>query len=168
MPKLVLLTPEQRKRGNVISQQVLHRRMPRKEVCVNKRRFWLYSVAWLGALAKKSPRTIHRLERIKVMPRPIYDLGDGYRWYTAGEIMGYSRLIAAAGLKPGRHGNGAKRSDWLKVHAFAFRAKLKETLKVSPELVKNRLDQEAAILKELSTYNRIRFTEQDIIRLITE
>lgn len=168
MARIVLLTPEQRKRGNVVSQQALNRKLPRKEVCVNKRRFWLYSVAWLGALAKKSPRTIHRLERIKVLPRPIYDLGDSYRWYTAGEIMGYSRLIIAAGLKPGRYGGGARRSDWLKVHAFDFRAKLKETLKVNPDLIKPRLDQEAAIIKELSTYNRIRFTEQDIIKLITE
>jgi len=169
MLKQAILSPEQRKLGNTVSVQgQLFRRFPVKEVCMDNRKFRVYSVSWLAVLARRSPRTIHALERKGSLPRPIYRLGDSQRWYTAGELMGYSKLIIAANLRAGRYKGGLRQSDWLKVNSFSFKNKLKETLKVSPELIKTRLDSEDAILYTLSTKNRVKFTERQVLDLIAD
>lgn len=128
----------------------------------------LYSISWLGVLSRKSPRTIHRLEREGIVPKPIYSLGDGNRWYTTGELLGYSKLIIAANLRPGRYTDGRKQTLWLKVNAFSFRNKLKEKLKIDPDSIKPVLDREQAILAELTKTKKIRYTEEDVMKLLKE
>jgi DNA-binding transcriptional MerR regulator len=61
----------------------------------------VYAIKWLSILLNKHTNTIRQWESEGVLPRPILDLGDSYRWYTALEVEYYVRLFRSIKTRPG-------------------------------------------------------------------
>ncbi len=142
------------------------RRFPRKLVVFKGVKFQLYSLAWLASLSDKSPRAIHKWERLGIFPTPIFRFDEGYRWYCAAEIHGYRHLIRAAGLRSGRYADAEKKTLWLKRNSFDFKAKLQGLLKDRIGMVPTKLVDEDAILKKFAGTKAFKLTEADVVRLI--
>lgn len=103
-----------------------------------------------------------------MFPSPIFKLSDGYRWYCAAEIHGYSRLVKSAGLRPGRYSEGEKRTIWLKRNTFAFKSKLETILKNRIGEVPRALADEDEIMSALKKEKKLNLTESDVLKLIQQ
>lgn len=53
----------------------------------------LYSVGWLAYVCHRTARSIYLWEKAGVMPKPIFDIKDGRRWYCATELVGYNVIV---------------------------------------------------------------------------
>lgn len=159
-----LLSAEERDAKGAYS--LVSRKFPRKVILFGGRKITLYSIAWLGAMSEKSPRTIHAWEREGNFPKPLFALKDGNRWYCASELYGYSRIIKAVNLRPGRYADGKTATFTLKTHSFQFQSALKKMLKGKLKDVPDKLVDEDDMLKALRRARKIKLSQETIHALI--
>jgi hypothetical protein len=74
---------------------------PSKIVAFRNHSITVYSIGWLAILTNRSSQSVRLWERRQLLPKPILQLNDGFRWYTAAELLGYSKIYNAAGITPG-------------------------------------------------------------------
>ena len=159
------LTKKHQEEGVIIAQAV-RKRYPRKRVRFRGYEFRLYSIAWLANLSGKSAKTIAMWERDNNFPTPIFDLKDGYRWYTSAELHGYRRLIAASNLRRGRYRGGGSPMRFFQQNAFKFKMRLQEYLKDNIGDFPKELADEEAIIGQIAKARKIAFTQPELLALI--
>lgn len=52
----------------------------------------VFSIKYLAESLRRGVQTVTAWEKNRRFPKPILDLGDGLRWYTANEIEAFTRL----------------------------------------------------------------------------
>jgi DNA-binding transcriptional MerR regulator len=68
--------------------------MPRaKNVLFKGQQLRVYSIGWFSYLTYLSKETIRLWERLQVLPRPYFKLAGNLRWYSAAELVLYSKAI---------------------------------------------------------------------------
>jgi predicted DNA-binding transcriptional regulator AlpA len=141
---------------------------PTKTIKYRNRQLRLYSLKWLAVMCHRHPQTFYRLEKEGSMPRPIFDIGDAVRWYTAAEIKGYAKLFKAAKLRPGRIYIGTvKASYWFQTNAAAFKAKLKTFIEDHTDKVPEKLDNEDDIIQYVADRKQLVFSDKEIELLVS-
>jgi hypothetical protein len=100
----------------------------------NHQMLTLYSIGWLALLTKRRPVTLRLWESQGVLPKPIFDgqLSEPFRYYTAGELMGYAKVINTYSQ---RRRPGYAFSAEMKAKLHDFRVDLKKTMTGHKNLV---------------------------------
>lgn len=120
---------------------------PKKQVLVGDRMMTVYSIGWLGILTNKGNANIRKWERTGVLPKPLLVIeGETRRFYLAAELLGYSALYAASGIRAGIPIKASK----FHLKCQRFQRDLKRLLKESPEKLVEKLPQEEAIDRGVS------------------
>ncbi len=88
----------------------------------------VYSIGFLSYMCNRSQNCIRRWQRTKILPRPIFDLYDGKRWYTAAELIGYTQIVRQGNIRA-----GAKMPISVKLQFADFRRQLKHVIKKDPD-----------------------------------
>lgn len=78
----------------------------------------VYSIGWFTYWAKLAAVTLRLWQRQHTLPKPIFSLPDGARWYTARELVTYSGIIE-------RHYQGGRDRVELKALLHGAHAKMK-------------------------------------------
>lgn len=141
---------------------------PRKTIVYKGRNLRLYSIAWLAHLSGKSVRSLHRWDTLGKMPKPLFVLSDGVRWYSAAELKGYARLIRAANI--GRMGRLPKNQEppleWFHRFASQFRKDLKKLLDEKLGDFPERMSDEDALVESLSRKKKFTLSPSELNQLI--
>jgi DNA-binding transcriptional MerR regulator len=118
----------------------------RKRVMLGTTCLTLYSLGWLSLLAHRSCVTLRGWERSGLLPKPIFDkqVDPSVRYYTAGELLGYARIIRATRIE-----NGKPYPKEFKLLLHDFSAKLKRQTDADASKVPHALPEEEAMLKSI-------------------
>lgn len=129
---------------------------------MGKQSMTVYSIGWLAILTKRHPGTMRNWESNGLLPKPIFDkqIDDVYRYYTAGELMGYTKIVTSFRREPGK-----PFPKDLKNRLHEFRMKLKEQMKIRPEIIVLKLANEEQIEEALKNNvdKRQRRTAKEIL-----
>lgn len=99
-----------------------------KKVVYGAETISLYSIGYLAYMSHRSQATIRRWQRNGILPKPIFDLYDGKRWYTAPELIGYTQIVRQGNVRAGK-----KIGFLIKRQFLEFRHRLKKVIKDTPE-----------------------------------
>ena len=95
-----------------------------KRVILGRLTLDLYSGSYLAQVLHRKLPCIRMWERNKVIPKPVVQTKDGWRWYTKEEIDIYERLVEEEQVK---NGSNIAKTDFTKRvfgEIAAFRTRL--------------------------------------------
>jgi DNA-binding transcriptional MerR regulator len=64
-----------------------------KDIIHSDTRIRLYSIGWMRYMTYLADVTLRGWERKQILPKPIFALAGGVRWYSSAELIAYSRII---------------------------------------------------------------------------
>lgn len=69
----------------------------KRNVILDGRKVTLYSIGWLGYMVKRHAQTVRKWEKMGILPKPIFEgqVDDVFRWYSAAELVGYSKIYGS-------------------------------------------------------------------------
>ncbi len=114
----------------------------KRKVLLGERSMTVYSLGWLAILASFHPMTLRKWEGKGILPKPIFEkqIDPVFRFYTAGELIGYAGIIKRYPRQAGK-----AYDPQLKVALYNFYTALKKQLEHDGASVVEALPNEAKI-----------------------
>lgn len=129
----------------------MKRTAPRTTVMYEGEALELYSLGWLAYVCHRTSRSLYLWEKAGVLPKPIFDIKDGRRWYCATELVGYNVIVER--LTPERS-KDSKNADLGKLkeafHAFNHQLRRELSKTSSKEALARKLPMADEIASKLS------------------
>ncbi len=122
----------------------------------------MYSIGWLAYMCNRSQVCLRKWQRDGILPRPLFDLNDGRRWYTAAELIGYAKIIREGNVSPGRKSLFAVK-EWM----WRFRLRLKKLYDKEPDRIRKELPNEFSI-KDLMRRHKEEYWKEKADGLLKE
>lgn len=119
---------------------------PKKTIHYKDRAITVYSIGWLALLVNRTVTQVRRWEKAKILPPPLLDAHDNRRWYTAGELHGYSRVFKASNVRTGMKIENTP----FKIKAAQFRMNFRKVLEGPAKDIVAKLPEEEAIIAAFS------------------
>jgi hypothetical protein len=122
----------------------------------------LYSIGWLAYMCNRSQVCIRKWQRNGVLPRPIFDLNDGRRWYSVAELLGYSKIIRESNIRPGKQSLFAVK-EW----TARYKLRLKKLYEQEPQKIRAEFPEEFSI-KDLMRRHKEAYWKSQALKLVNE
>jgi hypothetical protein len=138
----------------------------RKTIVYKGQKLTVYSIGWLALLIGRHIQTVREMEYNGILPTPAFETDETkVRYYTGGELVGYTKLITSFPRRKGKPGKG-KPTDWrlLRDKLHLFKREYLSKLSIGGSLLPSLPNEEALSKALLSPRDRdFKLTAQKLV-----